>query len=89
MHAATRRPQARSLRQRRGNDRAACEAVVADGGDTADVHRTGQPLGEGLRFILHLLRTADDILRESPPLVEFDGLCLSRWIGSRISKYIT
>src|SRR5262249_29504463 len=37
-----------------------------------------------LRFILHLLRTSESILRESPTFGEFDALCLSRWVGSWI-----
>ena len=39
---------------------------------------------EGLRFTLHLLRTADDILLKRPSFREFDTLCLSRWIGSGV-----
>jgi hypothetical protein len=39
-------------------------------------------MAKGPRFILHLLRTVDDVLREKPPFGEFDTLCLSRWIGA-------
>ena len=44
----------------------------------------GEPLRQGLRFILHLLRTADDVLHEETPFCEFDALCLSRWVGSGV-----
>src|SRR5664279_3638337 len=40
--------------------------------------------GQGLRFILHLLRTADDILWKAPPFGEPDALCFARRIGSGI-----
>jgi hypothetical protein len=43
-----------------------------------------QPPGEGLRFILHLLRTADDILWKASPFGEPDALRFARWVGSWI-----
>jgi AcrR family transcriptional regulator len=41
-------------------------------------------VGEGLCFILHLLRTTDHVCREATPLSKLDALCLPRWIWSRI-----
>ena len=40
--------------------------------------------GQGLRFILHLLRTVENVLWETPTFGEFDALCFSRRIGSWI-----
>jgi alpha-L-rhamnosidase len=42
------------------------------------------PTREGLRFILHLLRTANDILRKTPSFIESDTRSLSRGIRSGI-----
>ena len=43
-----------------------------------------QPVGQGLRFILHLLRTVDYVFWEATPFGELDALCLARRIRSGI-----
>ena len=49
-----------------------------------ELDRGAVAASQGLRFILHLLRTVEDILGKTPPLGEPDALGLARRIGSRI-----
>ena len=58
--------------------------LLKDHGIDISMSRKDKSIRQGLRFILHLLQTADDLLWETTSFGEFDALCLSRWIRSGI-----